>query len=466
MKKLLLTLSFAAAFVFAAEASHLMGGQITASQVSGSQYEIKMTLYRDTTGIPISATADFVIADASGSGSQILTVNHSGAQGFINGVEVYTYTGNYSFPNAGKYHITWEECCRNAAILNMSTPGGAYLHLLTIVTVDSTTSNSTPVFLNPPVTLAQKNAMYYYNPLPFDADGDSLAWSLDIPLDMGGDTVTGYTLPQGAASNPFTLNNLTGEISWMPDSNGHWESSFLVEEFRNGVKIGEIRRDMQIIVVDDTTNYSPMVINTSAWPQDAFGNFSVSLQPNVPFYMNIQAAQGDNDPMTLEVFGEPMILANNPAQFVLSSTIPGSISGDLTWTPTVQQSRTAPYFISVRGSEFHNNYVFTNDRTIMLRVGAATGIDNNANVFSASQIFPNPASKEVFLSFNLKTASTISLEIYDLSGKLVQSSAESLLPAGTHLMNQNINSLSSGNYMLRILVDKKQTATHSLIVRQ
>lgn len=444
----------------------MMGGQLTARQLSGLDYEIKLTLFRDTTGIPIATTASIKITDLATSTTTTITTPHSGAQAFLNGVELYDYIDTITFPGAGEYSITREECCRNEAILNMSNPLSETFHLKTIVTVDAASANSTPVFLNPPVTLAQKNSLYTYNPLPFDADGDSMVWSMDIPLGSGGDTVVGYTIPQGAASNPFTLDNLTGELSWMPDSNGHWQASFLVEEFRGGVKTGEIRRDMQIIVVDDTTNWFPMVINTTQWPQNATGHFSVSLQPNTPFFMNIQATQNDMDPMNLQVQGEPMLLDVNPAQFTVTSNVPGvAIEGSLAWTPTSAQGRKAPYFVTVNAFEYHNNYVFTNSRTIMLKVASAVGISETENNISQTQLYPNPASKDMYVSFNLKTASTLSMEIYDLSGRLVQSTTESLLPAGTHMMNQNIESLANGFYTVRFVVDQKASETLPLIVK-
>ena len=464
MRKTILLIAFTAFSICASHATHLMGGQITVSQISGMDYEIKMTLYRDTSGIPIAGTATFEITDLATSSLTTISTPHSGAQAFINGVELYDYIGLVTFPGPGTYSITREECCRNEAILNMSNPLSESLHLRTVVTVDGA-ANSTPSFLNPPVTLAQKNSLYVYNPLPFDADGDSIAWSMEIPLGMGGDTVAGYTLPQGASSNPFTLDNLTGEITWMPDSNGHWEASFLVEEFRGGVKTGEIRRDMQIIVVDDTTNWFPMVINTNSWPQDANGRFSINLQPNTPFFMNIQATQGDNDQMDLQVQGEPMLLSTNAAQFSVISNVPGTIDGALSWTPTSTQMRTAPYFITVRAFEFHNNYVFTSDRTIMLRVGSATGIKNNGNVISETQLYPNPATSDIFYSFTLSASSTFSMEIYDLSGRLVQQSKENSLPAGTHLVNQNIETLTKGSYVVRFMVDRNPSETLPLIIR-
>ncbi|TAH40440.1 MAG: T9SS type A sorting domain-containing protein [Bacteroidetes bacterium] len=463
MKKLLLLL-FAFLFISSAQATHLMGGQITAQQISGNNYEIKLTLFRDTTGIPMYSTAIFKIADVATSIQQSITIGHTGAQAFFNGVEVYDYILNYTFPAAGQYRISWSDCCRNDTILNMSNPGGESLYLSTVLTVDSLSSNSSPVLLNQPVTLAQKNTLYTYNPLPFDADGDSMAWSLDIPLSMAGDTVVGYTLPQGAASNPFTLNNITGEITWMPDSNGHWVASFLVEEFRAGIKIGEIRRDMQIIVVDDTTNFHQMVINTGSWPQDANGNFSITLAPNVPFTMDIQATQGDNDQMDMLVQGEPFILSGNQAQFTIVNNVPGSINGTISWTPSTAQMRTAPYFVVVRGLEFHNNYVLTHDRTIMFRVGTTTGIAENT-IISETQLYPNPASQEMFVSFNLKSASTVAMEIYDLSGRLVHHTPDNFKAAGMHLISQNISSLSSGYYTVKLLLDSKESKTLPLIVR-
>jgi len=463
MKKLLLIL-LAFLFVASSNATHLMGGQITASQISGNQYEIKLTLFRDTTGIPMYTTATFDIADIATSIQQSVTIPHSGAQPFFNGVEVYDYILSYTFPAAGQYKISWSDCCRNDTILNMTNPGGEDLYLSTIITIDSMTNNSSPVFLNQPVTLAQKNSLFSYNPLPFDADGDSMAWSMDVPLSFGGDTVLGYTIPHAASSNPFTLDNITGEITWMPDSNGHWVASFLVEEFRGGLKIGEIRRDMQIIVVDDTTNFHQMVINTGLWPQDANGNFSVTLAPNVLFTMDIQATQNDNDPMSLILQGEPFFSSGNQAQFSIVNNIPGSINGTLSWTPSTAQMRTVPYFVVVRGLEFHNNYVLTHDRTIMLRVGTATGIAENT-VISETQVYPNPASQELYVSFNLKSASNISMEIFDLSGRLVHHSTENFKQAGSHLISQNIASLTTGFYTLKLLVDNKSAKALPFIVK-
>ena len=48
-------------------ASHLMGGQIVATNLGGYEYEIKLTAYRDTMGIPMATSAMFEITmDSAG----------------------------------------------------------------------------------------------------------------------------------------------------------------------------------------------------------------------------------------------------------------------------------------------------------------------------------------------------------------------------------------------------------------
>ena len=43
----------------------------------------------------------------------------------------------------------------------------------------------------------------------------------------------------------MSINSVTGEIAACPSIFGYFQFSVRVEEFRNGVKIGEVRRDTQ-----------------------------------------------------------------------------------------------------------------------------------------------------------------------------------------------------------------------------
>lgn len=464
MKKNLLLSGLLFLLVSQVTASHLMGGQITARQISGLTYEITLTAYRDTVGIPMNPIATLRIQDFNTGYDSSITSNHNGASVYINRVEVYSYVDTIDLPANAQYTISWEDCCRNGAILNMSMPASESMHFMTEVTVDGAGFNSTPVFLNAPVFLAQKYSLFQYNPLPFDPDGDSLAWLLETPLSSGGDTVAGYTLPHADPLNPFTLNSLTGELTWMPDSNGFWEASFRVEEYRGGVKIGEIRRDMQIIVVDDTTNWHPIVFNTGSWPINAQGNFSMILNPNVPFNLTVTATDLDNDPLYLTAQGEPLMLASNPAVWTLQNNVPGSVTGMLSWTPTLTQARLMPYTVAFRGMEFHNLNTFSNDQTLLLNVSTSTGINNPQNNFSAGSLFPNPNSGNWMLSFELKHASQVTVDVVDLIGKKVATVLDQQMPMGNNLVKNNNLNLTSGYYFVQVNVNGQKAVSYPMVI--
>ncbi|MBK9319365.1 MAG: hypothetical protein IPM91_11400 [Bacteroidetes bacterium] len=114
--------------------------------------------------------------------------------------------------------------------------------------------------MNPPIVLAQDSVPFYYNPLPFDADGDSIAWSLDVPLSGNGVPVAGYTLPPSDSLVPFNMDPITGEITFLPNTLCNFQVSVRVKEYRNGVQIGEITRDMQIIVVPSPNTPATVMI--------------------------------------------------------------------------------------------------------------------------------------------------------------------------------------------------------------
>ena len=69
----------------------------------------------------------------------------------VYGVEIYNFRDTITFPANGNYMIKWEECCRNAAIINMANSSTEYASFLTYVSVNSSAPNSTPTFLSPPV---------------------------------------------------------------------------------------------------------------------------------------------------------------------------------------------------------------------------------------------------------------------------------------------------------------------------
>ncbi|MBT8196643.1 MAG: hypothetical protein KJO64_09445, partial [Bacteroidia bacterium] len=229
-----------------ANASHLMGGEITANHLGGLNYEFEMVLYRDPNGVSLPQGVNFNIVFGSiGTITGVLDTSFydttTTANGTLVGYEAAYYkSGTYGFTAPGLYYINWSSCCRNSAIVNCQNPGSQSMFLETMLTVVAT-SNSTPVFLAPPVIYAQLDSNWQHNPMPFDVDGDSLVWSMDTPLTNSNSYIPGWITPSAHPGGAFSVNQSTGEMNWTPNMLGNFVTSFLVEEFRAGVKIGEIR---------------------------------------------------------------------------------------------------------------------------------------------------------------------------------------------------------------------------------
>ncbi len=459
MKKLL-TFLLVAVMAVSTYATHLMGGQIVATNIGGYDYQIEFTAYRDTIGIPMQLVADFNVFEQDTSGAWNLlftsTVNYDTTSGglmpsvvSVYGVEVYTFIDTITMPGDGYYAISWDNCCRNGAIINMSNPLSESMKLSTFLTVDSLNPNSSASYTTPPVAYLPAHTLWQYNPLPFDPDGDSLAWYLDVPLDDNG-TVTGYEFLSDSAYSDsaavFALDSVTGALTWSAKMVGNFVASFIVEEFRNGVSIGSMRRDMQFIVIPDTSNAMPQISNMQSVPTSSGGYPYVVLSPNQNYQLHLLASDADvNDVVNMTGFGEPFDLTTAAATMNVVPTGNGNeIEGTFSWTPDVSAVRTAPYLAVFRVSD----QMFYFDETIQFEVSSTTSIDDN-NRLTIQNIYPNPVNNIMYVPLSLDKGAAITMDIYNILGVKVYQSGEMNFTAGEHLILKNID-LNSGQYLVSI----------------
>jgi len=458
MKKALLLVLLCLSFTMRSNASHMMGGQITVSHISGMDYNVVYTAYRDMKGIPISTTATLNFVDSTSGTSFTVTIPYdSVVTVLVPGVEEYTYHAVVTFPNTGNWLVSYEECCRNAAILNMASPGGESHYFYSNVLVDTT--NSTPVFLNPPIVLAQDSVPFYYNPLPFDADGDSITWSLDIPLSMSGAPVMGYVLPTSDSLVPFNMDPLTGEITFLPIAIGNYQVSMRVKEYRNGVQIGEITRDMQIIVVPSANLPVAVITNSNTAP---YNGKSYTLAPNSNFTMSVSVFDLDAQSITIEGAGEPFLLASNPATLTTTNGV-GSASASVNWTPNASQLRAAAYVIGLRVSENYGNQVFQSDLSVSLRVGDATGIAHNTKAPSFG-INPNPSTGDFSIQYNSTSTMPVSVTVLTVDGKKAASFVNEQVIEGMNLVQVNNLHLTKGVYLVQLEQNNKKIGVQRLVI--
>lgn len=421
-------------FGYSSHATHLMGGEIVAQQINGYQYQILMTVYRDTAGIPMQTTAQFNITDSAGTNVTTLTTPYDSVISgntlpmYPYGVEVYFFIDTITFSSSGTYTIGWSNCCRNGAIQNITQPLGQSMFLQTQVTVFDTVNNSTPWFLVPASIFLPSNTPWQYNPLPFDPDGDSLFWSLSQPLNALNSNCPGYTLPPGTVSNPMTINPVTGTITWTASTVGHFVTSVLVEEFRNGIKIGEIRRDMQFIVVQ--TSFTGPIWNAGNLPVDSLGNVHVNLIQNSSFSLSVSGYSPSGDTLFADAFGEPFFTNPNPAQWTCSgSGTNDSIQGSILWAPSSAQTRSTPYVLALRLTDGF----LSQDLSIIFQVSSGIGLEEESLNYLT---YPNPALTSVTISPNPSRAI-----IYDITGKHWE--LDQLNDAW------DVSQIPPGNYVLR-----------------
>jgi len=158
---------------------------------------------------------------------------------------------------------------RIGGIINVNPPNsdGVPFYLETTFTFLNTQFqgfNSSPILLQPPLDYACVGKRYIHNPNAFDPDGDSLSYELIIPLQDSGVTVPNYIFPDQIGAGPdnlVSLNPVTGDYVWnAPQVAGIYNIAFLIHEYRNGVRINSMIRDMQILVLQ--CDNSPPVIKS------------------------------------------------------------------------------------------------------------------------------------------------------------------------------------------------------------
>lgn len=463
--------------VFSSYATHLMGGQISANYLStdttGSHYFLELDVYRDTLGVPmtLAQTVEIYELDITTGTYNLVSVDSIslGASGAVAtmsavyGVEIYHFADSIIFPANGYYMIKWSDCCRNGAIINMSSALTEDMEFLTYINVDSANPNSSPTYLAPPVIYLPTNNVWQYNPLPFDPDGDSLVWNLSVPL-SNNTTVAGYqylsdTVLYSNTTGIFSMDAITGEITWDPKMVGNFVASFAIQEYRNGVLVGAMSRDMQFVVVPDSTNAVPDVSFMQSLPTNNLGYPYVKIMPGQNYDITLLASDADaNDVVSMDVYGEPFEILN-PASFNVSTTGNGNeIEGVFAWTPDISQVRSKPYVVVFRTTD--NFFYF--DETVQFEVSLTTAVED-VNVFEVMDIYPNPANTNFTLQINLDKGQKITLDIYNVLGVKV-SSEELNLASGNHILVKNFD-LRSGQYFVN-LADKNGIAitTKKLVV--
>ena len=177
--------------------------------------------------------------------------------------------------NPAGYYISWGRCCRNETIVNINSPGGTGMAITGFIP-NTALCNNSPTFNNLLPAFICVNDDFEFDHSATDTDGDSLVYLLTAPFGAGSqnDFVPIPTPPpygQVSFRAPFTTNNpmggnpalalnpQTGLLTVRPTQLGQYVFSISVLEYRNGTLISEVKRDIQVNVIDCPINFPPRV---------------------------------------------------------------------------------------------------------------------------------------------------------------------------------------------------------------
>jgi hypothetical protein len=364
------------AVLFEAQATHIKAGDIKAERISTASLTYKFTLNLYTipssqSGIPVDqATLDFGDGKSGTAyNPQVVTFDGTTEN------NIFTFYHTYSGP--GFYRIGYQEVNRIASIINMSNSVGTAFFVEMALSISPTSGvNSSPILAVPPLDKGAIGQIYTHNPGAYDPDGDSLAFSFYTPQSNKGVFVGNYNLPDqfGGTSTsggtPFiTINPVSGDIVWNAPSNAtnsgslprYYNIAIRIDEFRAGVRIGYVIRDMQIEIVD-SPNKPPVLkmpsdtcIVAGTWLKD-----TITASHPQNFNIFLESYSGIYNLTTSPAIYPPVTINNNSANPSIT----------LDWKTTCDHIREQPYDVVYKATNINATPKLTDVRSFLIYVKA------------------------------------------------------------------------------------------------
>lgn len=331
-------------------ATHQRAGEISYTHISGLTYEFTITTYTYTPSPADRPQIEVFWGD--GTSSEIdrnLKINMD------NNISQNIYITQHTFSAAGTFHVTFEDPNRNAGIVNIPSSVEIPFFIETILIINPFIGgNSSPTLLNPPLDNACTDVPFYHNPGAYDTDGDSLSYRLINCRGYDGEDIPGYTLPH--ATHYIEIDPITGDLTWdSPAMPGEYNIAILIEEWRNGVLIGSMVRDMQITVAP-CDNEPPVV---EVYDTCVIAGSKIDLL--------VQVSDSTSTRVTLTATGEPLLLGDSPAQFAaIDDEVP--YATHFIWKTSCSHIKQNPYEVIFKAKDNGPQVELVSFKTLHIRI--------------------------------------------------------------------------------------------------
>ena len=335
---------FACFTTYTVKATHIIGGEIGYTFISGNTYEITLALYGDCAGnsFPSLPSAiprieiykdnnafNFIDLIITGPGVEVTPVCPSEVNnttcvtlnGTIPGVMRFIYKGTIVLdgPSANWAFLFNSQLGANSgagrtnAITNIQN--GSRIALQATLN-NMTGPNSSSIFTTIPTPFFCLNIPQEFNQGAADPDGDQLSFSLEpgINVDANGilvgpvNYIAPYTYLDPLATVPgsFNYNTSSGQMSFTPNL---IQTSLVVNkvtEKRGGIIVGTCMREMNLVVLNNCNNQPPF----ASIPTSTVGAFNANrtisfCYENTNPQFVIDATDADSQDVTVSVTGLP-----------------------------------------------------------------------------------------------------------------------------------------------------------------
>jgi hypothetical protein len=245
-------------------ATHLLGGEIQAKNISGLTYEITGVIYLDNQNGKPAADAQTEIIFCLGDGTQMKAERISSEilPGLLVNRSVYRI--RYTYPAPGHYTIATKLDKLTSNIINLGTVPTGGLQMVIQTTLNTTVPNTTASAPAPTFTTGLRQV--FSLPLATtDPDGDSLAYRLVKVLAPGQECApnfpgNNYIFPNEVTrQGTFRVDRPAAKLVWnAPAQIGLYTYAYVTEEWRQGVKIAESWRTNALFVTDQNSSSNPI----------------------------------------------------------------------------------------------------------------------------------------------------------------------------------------------------------------
>jgi gliding motility-associated-like protein len=380
----------------AAFSTHQRAGEITYKAISNLKYEFTIVTYTYTPSPADRPELRIFWGDGT---SQI--VPRTQKDNLPNNISRNVYAGAiHTFPGQGTYVIFVEDPNRNYGVLNIPNSVNVPFYIQTELVINPFLGpNNSVELLAPPIDNGCVNNLFLHNPAAFDVDGDSISYKLVDCRGAFGFPIPGYVLPNEVDTSiptTFDIHPVTGTITWdNPILQGEYNIAFLIEEWRSGIRIGYVTRDMQITILA-CDNQSPVI----AGLQDT----CVVAGSTLTF--EVSATDPDEDTLTISALGGPFQVQENPAEFPVAIGS-GNVSSTFTWNTTCTHVQLQPYQVVFTARDTFSFPQLNDIRTINIRVISPPPENLGASA----------AGNTIHLSWNAAVCErTIGYDLYRRSG--------------------------------------------------